>query len=612
MTTERPVGASTAVLAAFCITLAGALVEVVVLYTRRIQDPMFHVGPDFAWMAPVGLMAAVLVATIAGLLVTLVWRSAGVVLMLFGSVALVLLNVLLLVRGLSEPAAALLAMGGAVQITRWLGRSEPVAQILRRWAPLAAGGFGVACAAIWLASARPEDVRAASLTQPTRPPNVLLITLDTVRAASLSLYGYSRQTSPNLERFAARGVVFDKAFSVAPWTLPSHASLFTGRWAHELSTGYSTPLDATFPTLAEYLHAKGYATAGFVANLGYCGYGTGLGRGFGHYEDFQRSIGEVANSSTLVRKIADNFTFRRLIENDQHLNRIDAGDLNDRVLSWLSAHESTPSFVFVNYFDAHEPYLPPASFARKFGSGRARGRHSALHHWLWDPNSEHLPLSAAEQQEEVDAYDGAIAYLDSRLGELLDGLERRGTLTNTLIVITADHGEELGEHGLYDHGYSLYRPALQVPLVIVSPQRVPPGRRVSVPVSLRDVPATIVSLLGMASGAPFPGRSLATHWDAVPEAEGMDVVLSEVGRAPGQPDWFPASQGDMVSALLGGVRCIRDGRGREQLFDVEADPWERRDLAPLPEFQEAMLACRAAMDRTAAGRHTNATEETRP
>ena len=121
---------------------------------------------------------------------------------------------------------------------------------------------------------------------PPDAPNVLLIVLDTVRADHLSLYGYRRPTSPTLERLARRGVRFDEARATAPWTLPSHASLFTGRWPHELGVKWLTPWRGNDPTLAEYLGSRGYATAGFVANTLYCSYDSGLGRGFTRYDDY--------------------------------------------------------------------------------------------------------------------------------------------------------------------------------------------------------------------------------------------------------------------------------------------------------------------------------------
>ena len=145
-------------------------------------------------------------------------------------------------------------------------------------------------------AARPgpsTDAPAAFRETAPSAANVILIVLDTVRAESLSLYGYHRDTTPNLTRLAARGVRFDRAFATAPWTAPSHASMFTGRWCHELSVGWNRPLDGTSPTLAEFLGARGYATAGFVANTTYCSYETGLDRGFAHYEDYDVTLHAV-------------------------------------------------------------------------------------------------------------------------------------------------------------------------------------------------------------------------------------------------------------------------------------------------------------------------------
>src|SRR5262249_23073252 len=144
------------------------------------------------------------------------------------------------------------------------------------------------------------------------------------------------------------------------------------------------PLDTTYPTLAEFLSTRGYATAGFVANLGYCSYETGLNRGFAHYEDYPISWGQIASSSTLVRTIIISFIMCQMIQNNQHLNRKSADQLNYDVLQWLAHEKRRPFFVFLNYFDLHDPYLPPTPFDTKFGPGRRNGRYSPLHHWLYD------------------------------------------------------------------------------------------------------------------------------------------------------------------------------------------------------------------------------------
>ncbi len=543
-------------------------------------------------MAPLVLVTITALAVVAAAaLGRLRGRRAWPALALFAGAGVVALDLLLLVPRLAPPAAAILAAGVAVQVVRAAAaRDAAVAGLVRRTlVPLlvvaVTGG-----AALW-AMLRPATAApAAAAASMPRPPNLVFITLDTVRAANLNLYGHGRATMPNLARLAGRGVVFDAAFSAAPWTLPSHATMLTGRWPHELSADYDTPLDAAFPTLAEVLGARGYATAGFVANLGYVGADSGLGRGFQHFEDYPRSLGQIASSSTLVRAVADNFKVRRLVENDEHLNRVAAGDLNRRALAWLDGHGDAPFLLFLNYFDAHEPYLPPPPFDRQFGPGRAHGKHSPLHHWLWNLGVGHHNMGEAERREEVDAYDGALASLDAQLGELFTALDTRGLTDRTVFVVTSDHGEEFGEHGVYDHGYSLYQFGLRVPLVVVAPGRTPPGLRVGTPVTLRDLPATVGDLLAI-SGHGFPGVSLAGAWkEPGPE---VSPVVFEVTSSPGQPDWFPSSKGDMVGAIVGSLHYIRNGDGREELYDWRADPLETHDLVAA--HPEELGAARAAV-----------------
>jgi hypothetical protein len=187
--------------------------------------------------------------------------------------------------------------------------------------------------------------------------NVILVVLDTVRADRLSAYGYHRDTTPNLARLATRGVRFDRAFSTAPWTAPSHASLFTGRWPHELTIGWDRPLDATFPTLAESLAEAGYATAGFVANTTYCSYETGLDRGFEHYEDYDVTLRGVLLCSSLVER-ALAFAHKHPtwvnalgLGGPSKGDRKDAARINRDFLGWLDGHagRDRPFFAFLNY-----------------------------------------------------------------------------------------------------------------------------------------------------------------------------------------------------------------------------------------------------------------------
>ena len=255
----------------------------------------------------------------------------------------------------------------------------------------------------------PPEVRTA--------PNVLLVVLDTVRADHLSLYGYGRETSPNLSRLARRGVTFEQARSTAPWTLPSHASMMTGRWPHELSTGINGPLDETHRTLAESLAAQGYATAGFVANATYCGIETGLGRGFAHFEDHELSLADVLWTSALGQRVILQATFppeRRARGNPNDYHRKDAASIRRDMLAWVLRQGDRPFFAFLNLYDAHDPYIPPADFQRRFSSGAGSAADMAiLERWFI---SDKKKLTSREIQFVLDAYDDGIAYLDEQLG----------------------------------------------------------------------------------------------------------------------------------------------------------------------------------------------------
>ncbi len=581
------------------IALLGASIEVLALFLQKRADPLMHLNRDFVWMAPLALVSVTLMAVAPFVLLGRVRHSRLMAsLALFLASFIVYLNLLMLVPRLLHYAAALLAAGLAIQTTRALGRRQSGAGRLIRRSTVWLLAYSVAAGVLMGMSLRPAGGSPpSSATVAARRPNVVFVTLDTVRAANLSLYGYGRRTSPHLEQFAKRGVVFERAFSTAPWTLSSHGSMFTGRWPHELSAGFDTPLDGEHAVLAEYLAVRGYATVGFAANLKYCSAESGLGRGFQHYEDHPRTIGGIASTSTVIRTVANNFRLRRVIQNDQHLDRVTAESLTTRATTWISAHAGRPFFMFLNYMDAHEPYLPPAPYDRQFGPGRPFGRHSPLHHWLWNVAVAHGNMGDRERQEELDAYDGALAYLDDHLGRLFEALEGRGVLDNTIVVITSDHGEEFGEHGLYDHGYSLYQTGLHVPLVVVAPGRVPAGRRVSAPVSLRDLAATVEALTGLTETRAFPGTSLAPLWAGSPEPPHVSPVFFEVERSPGQPDWFPSSRGPMRGVVHQGLHYIRNGDGTEELYDLERDPWERQNLVSIPERGAALAEARALLAR---------------
>ncbi len=560
------------------------------------------VSEDYVWMIPLAYMTTfVLLAAAIFLLGRLRRRLRRPEVAATG---FVFLGVLSLLQATSERlelyAAALLAAGLAVQTGRMAARRPLAAdRIARRAAPWLLGVWLLLAAAVPAAewwNARRAEARLPAAE--AGAPNVLLIVLDTVRGKNLSLYGYERPTTPALERLAERGTVFELALATSPWTLPTHGSLFTGRPAHDLSTDWKRPLDDTHPTLAEVLGAEGFESAAFVGNLYYGGEAFGLGRGFARYDDQPRSAAMVVHSAWLTRTLAERV--RRWTGTRQDLVRKTADDINRSFLSWLDRRGGRPFFVFLNYYDGHDPYLPPAPFDTRFSEEPPL-------YWLeTDDASE---LTSEQIAELVDAYDNSIAYLDDRLGRLFAALEERGILENTLVVVTSDHGEEFGEHGLLFHGHTLYLPALHVPLILSLPGRVPAGLRVSTPVSLADVPATIADFVGGSAPPAFPGVSLVEGLGRPADsAAAPGPVLAEVTVNPRTPGWYPVHKGDMQTLVWDGLGYIRNGDGTEELYDLASDPEQRVDLSSsetgasrLPGFRERLREM-LGVDSLAVGR----------
>jgi arylsulfatase A-like enzyme len=421
--------------------------------------------------------------------------------------------------------------------------------------------------AVWPLVQETRDVGRLGPAPPAAP-NVLVLILDTVRAASLDLYGHLRPTSPNLTELARGGVTVDRAISPASYTLPTHASLFTGRWPHELSATWRTPLDGEAPTLGEVLTTAGYRTGAFSANRIFVTREWGLGRGFAHFEEHRLGLQQVVRSTALLRTVANSAPFRRLFRFNDQLARVDAAANNRALVRWLERDRERPYFAFVNFFDAHAPFLPADSLATRFGwydeGATATERREARERAQLEP--EDLGPVAGTAMER--AYEGAIAGLDGAVADLMRDLRARGMLENTIVVIASDHGEEFGEHGLYNHGNSLYMRSLHVPLVMVYPGVIPPGLRVTQSVSLLDVAATIVDLAGVQGG--LPGESLRAMWDPS-HSRASGPAFAEIRYDPLASSWVRAATGDMISIIDSSVQVIRYGDGSIEAFDIEFD-----------------------------------------
>ena len=529
---------------------------------------------------------------------------------------------LLAFRELNPIASVILALGVASRVVPLGRRVAPqFARTVRLSLPFLV--VGLAC----LIAGRHAQLAWAEHRATTRPvpkagsPNVLFIVMDTVRAKNLSLYGYGRPTTPRLEALAREGARFDAARSAAPWTLPSHATMFTGRWPHELFASPEQRVPSGIPTLAGALAQQGYATGGFVANTFYCNAGFGLAQGFDHYEDFYQvfdaSATEVLRHSGLGRNL---IALAGEEESIRPGGRKDADKINADFLSWLPTAQGRPFFAFLNYFDAHAPYFTPDRADRHFGLRPTTPEDvEIIRGW-----QSRTTAKATDHELELarDGYDDCIAYLDGALGRLFDDLDRRGVLDNTLIVVTSDHGEEIGEHHLLGHGRSLYSEELHVPLVVVRPRRdrAPGGTGavVAEPVSLRDLPATVLDLIGTGvKGSPFPGRSLgrfaalggpesgaesSAEVAAAPDAG--HVVLTEVAlrdKVSKNADRPPALRGPMKSVVVDGHVYIRNSDGREELYDRAADPAEASDLVGRADRRPLLERLRTLADRAHPG-----------
>jgi arylsulfatase A-like enzyme len=552
--------------------------ELAYMAARKYYRGLFLFLPaDAPWMMPLATAVLfVLAILLARVVLALTGRPLSARVAMGVAATLTALSLLLLLQPLHKGASLLIALGIGIQVGRSGWPSRPWFRRLQlvTWPVLV---LVTAATAIVLPTRRAladrrERALAAAARPPEGSPNVLLIILDTVRSLNLSLYGYRLPTTPNLARRAEGGVRFDEAWSPAPWTLPSHASMFTGHEAHDLGTDWYVPLDDTTRTLAESFRDRGWRTGGFVANLPYTGRETGLARGFGRYEDHPVTLATFLATSALFRVVTTNRPLRDALGWHRPLVQKTAPELTRSFLRWVDREPGRPFFAFLNYYEAHRPYLPPADYLRRFLPPGVEPQPEARRR---PPESP--PWKPEELIGSVGSYDASIAYLDDQIERLFLELERRNLFANSIIILTSDHGEEFAEHGMIDHGNSLYRPGLAVPLLIWWPERISGGAVVRTPVSTRDLAATVADLAGL-GGDAFPGRSLARFWTAGADAT-ADPVYSEVRLAPRLPPWYPSSRGNSLGVREGVLRYIRNGDGVVEVYDLEADPEERHNLA---------------------------------
>lgn len=471
-----------------------------------------------------------------------------------------------------------------------------------RWPRRVVPGLGVAMAAAALALPYAYDVDkwtpdAAQPPPPAGAPNVLWIVLDTVRADRLDLMGYDRETFPWLEELAREGATFERALSTAPWTLPSHASMFTGVYPSVHGAHHEHPsLDRSRTTAAEVFWGAGWETVALSSNP-WVSKSTGMTRGFAFEEPTWRGFAGLAL----------HFAFQLgayvgVIEQDHNGRQV-----TERWLAWLDGRSGErPFFAFLNYVESHFPlhHLPSEYLGAFSPPGVSRRELKRASQAVMDADSAGLRSSPADEERVRELYDAALRYDNDLVSRAVEALRERGVLDRTIVVIVADHGDLLGEHdGMFTHNRGLLEPLLNVPLVIRYPPRVPAGVRIASPVTTAALFPTLLDLAGLEPPPAILTRSFAPLF-AGDVAAARSPLLAENFKDPGDTvtgGFKPRNDFDRIGVRYraleeDGWKLVVDSTGRSWLFHPREDPLESRDLtAEHPEIAARLAARLAAL-----------------
>ncbi len=426
----------------------------------------------------------------------------------------------------------------------------------------------------------------------TNQPNVLWIVWDTVRADHMSLYGHGRPTTPHLKKWAADALVFDNCLSIASTTIPSHASMFTNLLPCEHGADNTHhQLQSTYTTLPEIFQQHGYQTCMYSENpyiSDEIGFGQGFETIFHPWDEQYRD--QVA--SEISRKMAPGLRNSKLASQLRNTDTsrwslVACGDLGRRLVTqWSRDREiDRPFFIFMNLMEAHTPIITPEIYRKRMMTPGQIEQSYVLNtapaaHWSYIFNLSEYTV--AELENIAATYDAALAELDELLYLLLDSLEQAGMLSNTIVILTADHGEHLGEHHLLDHQYSLYQPLLNVPLVIHYPPLVKAGRS-SQPVSNMDIYPTLLELAGIESTINPSDYSISLLSPVADRARIADYPTAHRSQiniaAREHPDWDPAPYLRSLQCVqMEPYKFIRSSDDQHELYNLNVDPLETRNL----------------------------------
>jgi arylsulfatase A-like enzyme len=576
---------------------------------------LMHVSKEILWISPlVDLIFFLMVSLLVWLISRFSPRIPAIQVLVFLQTFLSIYDWLTLTNRLYHRACLILALGVAAAFLRWTAKREAsIVTFWKRSTPWLAAVFFVTLLAIQGGKWAHETIAVAQLpAAPQSAPNVLVIVLDTLRADRLSSYGHSRTTSPEIDRIASQGVLFENAIAPCSWSLPSHASLLTGRAPSDHGMQNVQPMPwlgwgkdglGGYPTLGEVLRHRGYRTGAFSANRIYFTSNVGLGRGFIHFEDYFDSVGDSFIRTVYGREFARLYLNRtekskatrvlRYLGLESWLDKDSEGSgdfggaygvrkradaVNQELLQWIDGHRQHPFFAFLNYLDVHYSYGGPRGYPKPD----------------WDRGTT------------IDEYDAGLKYVDDYIGRLLRELERRGT-RNTVVIITSDHGESLGAHGLSYHGAALYRELIQVPLIISYPPKIPRGLRVAVPVTITGIPSTIMDLLADGEAGAFPVSSLSALWQSPKQQANWPYPVSELAQTDIIVPADRVVEGKIPIATNGWMRSLVTPRWHlithekfgHQLYDWTDDPKESNNLIDSPEGRATALRLASQFDSQA-------------
>jgi arylsulfatase A-like enzyme len=431
-------------------------------------------------------------------------------------------------------------------------------------------------------------------------PNVVLLVIDTLRADHLGCYGYFRPTSPAIDAFARDAVLFEHAYSQSSWTKPATASLLTSRYPsmHQMWREEGRLADSE-TTLAEALRAGGYATALLSGNP-WVSPEYGFDQGVDHFVSvYDERFARVTLLMNVLKRM--NLAIDRQARAYNHLKMLVQGELSTTArderldaaaFPWLEANKDRPFFLYMQYMSPHHPYDPPPPYDR-FVPDRS------ITPVTWYPKKSYFvfehgePLSEPQRQDMIARYDGDILFADTMVGRLLEELRRLDLLERTVVIITADHGEEFYDHQNWGHGQSVYDELIHVPLIVRLPGEAPRGRRITQPVMSVDLMPTLLALTRTAPPADLAGRSLVPALrggDSMPASEAYSELIYTYGGARA-----------LVEDHEKLVTKTQSEETRRELYDVAADPHEQQDLVARRRADGDALAGRMAAVQTWAG-----------